>query len=75
MRRGLGGMVLAVSMVSGVATAKEGVEKPVPKSHKAEYAAAWAAIAVASASAYFDVRSTRSKQLQYPGKYPEAGSP
>lgn len=68
-------MALAVLMASGEAKAKEGVEKPVPKSHKAESAAAWAAIAVASASAYFDVQSTRSKQLQYPGKYPEAGSP
>lgn len=75
MKRGLGGMALAVLMVSGVARAKAGVEKPVPKSHKAEYAAAWAAIAAASASAYFDVQSTRSKQLQYPGRYPEAGSP
>jgi hypothetical protein len=49
--------------------------KPKPKLHKAEYAAAFAAIGVASAAAYFDVQSTRSKQLQYPGRFNEAGSP
>lgn len=65
--------ILLAPTLAASGLAAEGAPKP--KLHKAEYAAAFAAIAVASAAAYFDVQSTRSKQLQYPGRFNEAGSP